>query len=85
MPCHGAEGQGDGLYFTTNIQPTPPDFTDKQFMSSRTDEQLSGAIIESSAGAENRGVCPPWGNTFVKEEIGLLVTHIRNRFTEVPQ
>ena len=30
-------------------------------------------------------VCPPWGNTFVKEEIDLLVAHIRNRRTEVSQ
>ncbi len=85
MPCHGSEGQGDGLYFTTNIQPTPPDFTDNQFMSSRTDKQLFDAIIESPAGAENKGVCPPWGDTFVEEEIDLLITYIRNRFTEVPQ
>ncbi len=85
MPCHGAEGQGDGLYFTTNIQPVPPDFTDKQFMGSRTDKQLFDAIIESPDGAENRGVCPPWGNTFVKEEIDLLVVYIKNRFTEAPQ
>lgn len=85
IPCHGTEGQGDGIYFTTNLQPSPPDFTDKQFMNSRTDERLFDAISESPAGAENKGVCPPWGDTLAKEEIDLLITYIRNKFTEVSQ
>jgi len=83
--CHSAEGQGDGIYFTTNLQPNPPDFTDEQFMNNRTDEQLFDAISESDAGTENKGVCPPWGDTLAKEEIDLLITHIRNKFTEVSQ
>jgi mono/diheme cytochrome c family protein len=82
-PCHGTEGQGDGIYFTTNLQPSPPDFTDEQLMNSRTDKQLFDAISESPAGAENKGVCPPWGGTFAKEEIDILITYIRKKFTEV--
>lgn len=81
IPCHGTEGQGDGIYFTTNLQPSPPDFTDEQFMNSRTDKQLFDAISESPAGAENKGVCPPWGHTFIKEEIDVLIIYIRKKFT----
>lgn len=83
VPCHGAEGRGDGIYFTTNLQPGPPDFTDKQFINSRTYEQLFNVIGESPAGEENKGVCPPWGDTLAKEEIDLLITYIRNKFMEV--
>lgn len=77
-PCHGENGDGFGKYFGYGLEPQPPDFTTEEFIENRNDELLILAISEGSKAVGKSNLCPPWGNTFHKEEIDFIINYIKN-------
>jgi cytochrome c553 len=76
--CHGERGKGDGRYYPSDLDPRPRDFTDAEFMQSRTDEQLFTAINEGSAAVGRSNRCPPWGRTIGREKIKGIIAYLRS-------
>ena len=81
-PCHGVNGKGDGTYFATGLQPRPADFTDREFMEVRTDQDLFRVISGGSTSVGRSNLCPPWGYTFNETEIEYLIRYIRRGLHE---
>lgn len=77
-PCHGETGKGDGRYYSFDLNPKPTDFTNIEYIKTRTDEQIKQCITDGSAAVGKSNLCPPWGKTISEEEINKLVTYIRN-------
>lgn len=77
-PCHGENGDGFGKYFGYGLVPQPPDFTTEEFIKNRNDELLILAISEGSIAVGKSNLCPPWGHTFLKEEINFIINYIKN-------
>lgn len=76
-PCHGENGDGFGKYFGYGLEPQPPDFTTKEFIENRNDEQLILTISEGSIAIGKSNLCPPWGYTFNIEEINFIINYIK--------
>ncbi len=76
-PCHGETGTGDGRYYPSNLSPSPRDFTDAEFMKSRTDKQLFKGISEGSAAVGKSNRCPPWGSIIDKQIINEIIAYQR--------
>lgn len=77
-PCHGETGRGDGRYYSSDLNPKPTDFTNIEYMKTRTDEQIKQCITDGSSAVGKSNLCPPWGKTISGEEINKLATYIRN-------
>jgi len=69
--CHGADGSGGLPVFDGG--PSPRNFRDHAFQTSRSDADLV-QTIRSGKGAS----MPPFGSTLSDEQIGALVTQIRS-------
>lgn len=76
-PCHGESGDGFGKYLAYGMEPKPPDFTLPDFLENRPDELLYLTVSEGSTGLGKSNLCPPWGKTFRKEEINLIVDYVK--------
>ncbi len=81
-PCHGTKGKGDGTFFTIDLKPKPRNFTDREYMKKRTDDQLIKSIAEGSKAVDKSNLCPPWGKTLTDKRIKELVTYIRGLSTQ---
>ncbi len=77
-PCHGETGEGDGRYYPSDLSPSPRDFTDAEFIKSRTDDQLFTAINEGTAAVGRSNRCPPWGRILEDEKIEEMVIYLRS-------
>lgn len=77
QPCHGESGRGDGRFYASALEPTPPDFTASAFWSSHTERQLQDTIVRGSASVGKSDLCPPWGKTFLSSEVGYLIAYIK--------
>ncbi len=76
-PCHGETGDGFGRYYAYDLKPRPADFTAPDFLKNRSDERLHLSISEGTVALGKSNMCPPWGNTFLDDEIGYLITYIK--------
>ena len=70
-PCHGKKGRGDGVAASA-FNPPPADFTDRELMSERTDEQLLNAIKDGKA------AMPAFGSVLTAEELDEVLIYIRS-------
>ncbi len=77
-PCHGETGAGDGRYYPSDLSPSPRDFTDAEFMKSKTDDQVFTAINEGSAAVGRSNRCPPWGRILEDEKIEEMVVYLQS-------
>ncbi len=77
-PCHGDSGDGKGIYFTIDLEPSPRDLTDVEYMARLTDDYLLNFIKKGSAAMEKSDLCPPWGNTLGEERIRGIIAYLRN-------
>jgi glucose/arabinose dehydrogenase len=75
--CHGMEGRGDGPDAPALKVPVP-DFTDSEFISSRTDEQFATVIREGGYATGMSPMMPSWGHLLDEEEISGIVSWIRS-------
>lgn len=76
-PCHGKAANGKGIYFTVDLEPSPTDLTDVEYMAALTDDYLLNFISKGSAAMEKSKLCPPWGNTLGEERIKGLIAYLR--------
>ncbi|MGR3174683.1 MAG: c-type cytochrome [Candidatus Scalindua sp.] len=76
-PCHGKAANGKGIYFTIDLEPTPRDLTDVEYMAALTDDYLFNFISKGSAAMEKSELCPPWGNTFGEDRIKGIIAYLR--------
>ncbi len=77
-PCHGPSGNGKGIYFTIDLQPSPRDLTDIEYMAALTDDYLLNFITNGSAAMEKSELCPPWGGALGVDTIKGLVSYLRS-------
>jgi mono/diheme cytochrome c family protein len=68
--CHGPDGHGDGPG-SKALNPTPRNFHDTAYMSSRTDAQLLETIHKG------KGAMPKWGGVLSEAEITAVFAHVR--------
>ena len=76
-PCHGKAANGKGIYFTVDLEPSPRDLTDVEYMAALTDDYLLNFISKGSAEMEKSELCPPWGNTLGEDRIKGLIAYLR--------
>jgi cytochrome c oxidase cbb3-type subunit 3 len=76
VQCHGLKGNGNGVNIK-DMAVQPRDHTDAKSMSARSDETLFKAIKEGGPSIDKSILMPPWGDTFIDEEIKDLVQHLR--------
>jgi mono/diheme cytochrome c family protein len=76
-PCHGKAANGKGIYFTVDLEPTPRDLTDVEYMAALTDDYLFNFISKGSAAMEKSELCPPWGGTLDEDRIKGLIAYLR--------
>ena len=75
-PCHGIKGDGKG-FNAKNLDPRPANHTDTDFMSKRTDKELSNAISGGGRFIGKASLMPPWGETLEDAQIKSLVLYLR--------
>ena len=77
-PCHGETGKGNGRYFTSDLKPTPRDFTNPEFMKKVKDDYLFEVIWKGTAAFGKSSYCPPWGNTLKEDEkVSNIISFLR--------
>lgn len=76
-PCHGKAANGKGIYFTVDLEPTPRDLTDVEYMAALTDDYLFNFISKGSAAMEKSELCPPWGGTLDEDRIKGIIAYLR--------
>ena len=72
MSCHGPEGRGDGPGLLAP-DPTPPDFHDMAYMSTRTDSML----LRSIRRGKGEAAMPRWDRILSEEEMRLVLGYVR--------
>jgi len=79
LPCHGMEGKGDGpLAESLGGDVSPRDFTDTEYMSSRTDKELFKVIKFGGKKSGFSDIMPDWGYNFPDADIKAIVQYIRS-------
>ncbi len=77
-PCHGEQGEGDGIYF--GLEPKPADFTAPDFFQNRSEQDLATVASRGSKSLGKSNLCPPWGGTLNEEEIFSIAKYIKDKF-----
>jgi mono/diheme cytochrome c family protein len=75
--CHGLLGKADGINSTPDMAINPRDFTDKNFMVTRSDKQFDDVIRGGGTRAAKSPLMPPWEETLNDAEIDALVVYLR--------
>lgn len=75
-PCHGRDGKGEGL-MAVNLNPSPRDFTDAEYMGSLSDEHLFTVIQKGGAAVGRSPLMAPWGGVISEEDTKDLIAYLR--------
>ena len=75
--CHGERGGGDGPN-ARHLPVRPAVHADAVTMSTRSDARLFDAIAVGGYPMGRSAMMPPFGQTLSRDEIALLVRHLRN-------
>ena len=76
VTCHGEAGKGDGVM--AKFLDTPPkDFTNVEYMETRTDQQLYEAIAEGGAAVGLSDKMAPWKHVLSEQEMKDLTLYVR--------
>ncbi|MDQ6982888.1 MAG: cytochrome c [Mariprofundus sp.] len=79
LPCHGMDGTGNGpLADSLGEGIVPRNFTDGEYMSSRTDEELFKVIKFGGKKSGFSDAMPDWGYNFPDADIKAIVQYIRS-------
>ncbi len=76
-PCHGENGDGKG-YNAQFLPREPRNFTDAEYMSKKSDEDLLNVISGGGMSAGLSFLMPPWGRTLDQEQIRSVISYIRS-------
>lgn len=74
--CHGPEGRGDGVMARV-LDPQPKDFTDTEYMKTRTDEQLYLAIKEGGGAVGLSTKMAAWKHILDDQQVQDLTLLVR--------
>ena len=81
--CHGKEGKGDG--YAASYQPVKPrNLTNDAYMSTRTDQQLFGAISGGSTAFHGPMVMPVWWLSLTEQQLWDLMAYVRTLHRKPP-
>ena len=75
--CHGTAGDGKGINVTKDFATDPRNFTNKEDMEKRSDEDIRSVIKDGGPAISKSPLMPPWGNTLSAAEVDELLAHIR--------
>ena len=75
--CHGLEGNGKGVNVTKDFATDPRNFTIKEDMEKRSDDDIRGVIRDGGPSISKSPLMPPWGATLSAAEVDGLLAHIR--------
>ena len=74
--CHGQSGKGDGPAAAA-LNPKPRDHTDRQYMSTMSDEEMLKVIKNGGASVGKSPLMPPWGASLKDDQIQDIIVYIR--------
>ena len=74
--CHGQSGKGDGPAAAA-LNPKPRDHTNKEYMSTLSDEDLLKVIKNGGASIGKSPIMPPWGATLKDDQIQDVIAYVR--------
>lgn len=75
--CHGPNGTGKGVNVTKDFATDPRNFTKKDEMAKRSDDDIRNVIKSGGPAISKSALMPPWGSTLSADEIELLLGHVR--------
>ena len=75
--CHGVKGDGKGVNVTKDFATDPRNFTNKEDMAKRTDEDIKTVIRDGGPAISKSPLMPPWGATISAAEVDGLLAYIR--------
>ncbi|MDP6515485.1 MAG: cytochrome c [Alphaproteobacteria bacterium] len=81
MPCHGAEGKGDGM-LAESLDVKPRNLSDAKLMSSKPDKHLFKVIKEGGSAVGLTENMTPFMNQLSDEEIGNIIGYIREEICQ---
>ena len=76
MPCHGAEGKGDGM-LAESLDVKPRGLSDPAFTATKTDDHLFKVVKQGGASAGLTENMPPFSGQLSDEEIRNVVVYLR--------
>ncbi len=76
VTCHGEEGEGDGV-MAKFLDTRPKDFTNVEYMETRTDQQLYTSIAEGGAAVGLSDKMAPWKHVLSEQEMKDLTLYVR--------
>jgi len=74
--CHGQSGKGDGPAAAA-LNPKPRDHTNKEYMSSMSDDDMLKVIKNGGASIGKSPLMPPWGASLKDDQIKDVIAYIR--------
>jgi mono/diheme cytochrome c family protein len=75
--CHGTAGDGKGINVTKDFATDPRNFTNKEDMAKRTDEDIKTVIRDGGPAISKSPLMPPWGATLSAADVDGLLAYIR--------
>ena len=75
--CHGEKGDGKGINVTKDFATDPRNFTNKEDMEKRSDEDIRSVIKDGGPSISKSPLMPPWGATLSAAEVDGLLAYIR--------
>ena len=76
--CHGPEGNGKGINVNKDFATDPRNFTNKEDMEKRSDDDIRGVINDGGPSISKSPLMPPWGATLSAAQVDELLGYIRN-------
>jgi len=75
--CHGVKGDGKGVNVTKDFATDPRNFTNKEDMAKRSDEDIKTVIRDGGPAISKSPLMPPWGATVSAADVDGLLAYIR--------
>lgn len=75
--CHGAAGAGDGAAGAL-LDPSPANFTDAEFWSTRDDARIKTAIRDGGVAVGASALMAPWGALYDDEQLDAMVEYVKS-------
>lgn len=75
--CHGTAGDGKGVNVTKDFATDPRNFTSKEDMEKRSDDEIRSVIKDGGPAISKSPLMPPWGSTLTAAQVDGLVGYIR--------
>lgn len=75
--CHGTAGDGKGINVTKDFATDPRNFTNKEDMEKRSDEDIRSVIKDGGPAISKSPLMPPWGATLSSAQVEELLGYVR--------